>query len=206
MPRKTLALIVGLVLVTIVLFFIALQTGQKQMKQQKIQDQMQAQVSPTPDVAHTVLAMSPNPVEVGSGKTGSVDVTIDTADNNATAVQLELLYEPTMISNVKVVSGTFFPNAAVLLNKNNLQTGRYTYAFGIQPGQKPVKGKGIVAKITFVTKGTIGKQSQIVLQPTSLVTARGVASSVLKEGSGTTVVISSGTAAPRSQTVTTPAQ
>jgi hypothetical protein len=197
MPRKTLALLVGLVLVTIILFVIALQTG----KQAPKMDQAKVQATPTPDVAHTILTMSPELVQVASGKVGSVDVMIDTSDNEVTAVQLELLYDPTVLTNVKVVSGPALPNPNVLINKNDPATGKYTYAYGVQPNQPTVKGTGVVAKITFTARGTAGKQSQIILQETSLATARGVAGSVLKSGTGATIVISSPTTAvPRTTT------
>ncbi len=197
MPRKTLALLVGLVLVTVILFIVALQTGKNATKM----DQAKVQATPTPDVAHTVLSMSPELVQVATGKPGSVDVMIDTSDNEVTAVQLELLYDPTMISNVKVVSGPVLPNPNVLIDKNNPTTGRYTYAYGIQPNQPTVKGKGVVAKITFTARGTAGKQSQIIIQETSLATARGTAGTVLKSSTGATVVIASPTtAAPKTTT------
>lgn len=186
MPRKTLALILGLVLVTVILFIIAIQTGKNQTNQM---EQAKLQATPTPDVAHTVLSMSPDPVEVVSGVTGTVSVNIDPSDNPVTAIQLEILYDPTMLSNVKVTPGPLFSTGVGLINKNDVQTGRYTYAVGISPSQNPVSEKGVAALISFVPRGVPGKQSQIILQPTSLATARGVASSVLKSGKGATVVI-----------------
>lgn len=195
MPRKTLTLILGLVLVTIILFIIALQTG-KQPAQQTAQN---AQPTPARDVAHTLLSMSPDPVEVVSGGIGTINVEMDTSDNPVTAVQLELLYDPTIVSNVKVTPGPLFTSGVPLINRNNGQTGRLTYALGISPSQKPISGKGIAAIVTFTARGVAGKQSQLILQPTSLVTARGVASSVLKSGKGATVVIGTGT----TNTVTT---
>ena len=191
MPKKTLILIIGLVVVTIILFVIAVQTG-KQKTTQNMEGQTQTNTTPTPDVAHTVLSMSPNPAQVAAGKVGTVDVMIDPSDNQVTAVQLEVLYDPSMVSNVKIIPGALFPNAAVLLNKNNVKTGRYTFAYGIQPNQNPITMQGVAATITFTARGAMGQQSEIILQPTSLVTSRGIATSVLKEGSGTTVVISSG--------------
>lgn len=198
MPRKTLALLVGLILVTVILFIIALQTG-KNMPPPG--EKTLAQATPTPDVAHTTLTMSPDIAEVVSGRQSSVDVLIDTSDNEVTAVQLELLYDPTMLSNVKVSSGPLFPNPLVLIDKNDRTTGRYTYAYGVQPNQSRVTGQGVVATITFTARGVAGRQSQIIMQPTSLVTATGVAGSVLKEGKGATVVI-----VPASAVTGTPAR
>ncbi len=195
MPKKTLALIAGLVIVTLVLFVIALRTGQ----QPKAPSVPQVAIHPTAAVpAHSVLQLDPNPLTVAPGRQGSVNVMIDTSDNKVTAVQLELGYDPNIISYVKITAGSFFPNPVVLINKNNPITGRYTYAFGIAPGAKPIAGKGVVATVTFFAKTTaIGKSTQIGLLPTSLVTAQGIAQSVLKSETGTVVTIGeTATAAP----------
>lgn len=201
MPRKTLALLVGLVLVTVILFIIALQTGNKATRM----EQAKVQATPTPDVAHTTLTMSPELVQVAAGRQGSVDVMIDPSDNQVTAVQLELMYDPSMISNVKVVAGPAIPNPNVLINKDDPKTGKYTYAYGIQPNQPTVNKKGVAAKITFTARGTAGKQSQIIMDKSSLVTARGVAGTVLKSGTGATVVIGGSAAAGQTTTTKTPA-
>lgn len=190
MPRKTLALISGLVLVTVVLFVVALKSNKQQVAPPMHEQQV---MQPTPtSPAHSVLTLSPNPVMVAPYKQGSVDVNINTSDNAVTAVQLEIAYDPTVITNVKVVTGQLFQNPVVLINKNNAQTGRYTYAFGIQPNHTTVNGMGAVATITFTAKNVPGKQSQLALLPTSLVTARGVASSVLKSSTGTIVEVAAG--------------
>jgi len=196
MPKKTLALILGLVIVTIVLFIIALRAGQQ--SQAPSNTQQLTMKKPTPAVpAHTVLQLGPNPLTVGPYQQGSVNVTINTSDNDVTAVQLELGYDPNIISNVKVTPGPLFTNPVVLIDKNNSTTGRYTYAFGITPTAQPVKGTGVVATITFIANASaVGKETQIGLLPTSLVTARGVAQSVLKSESGTTLTISTSAAAP----------
>lgn len=191
MPKKTLALITGLVVVTIVLFIVALRAGQQQQAPSAPSASPMAQ-QPTPEIpAHTVLQLGPNPITVAPGQTSTVNITMDTSDNNVTAVQLELGYDPTIVSILKITPGTMFASQpVVLIDKDNTTTGRYTYAFGITPNSQPVKGSGIVATITFTTKaGAVGKDTQIGLLPTSLVTARGVAQSVLKSASGTVVDI-----------------
>ncbi len=191
MPKKTLALISGLVVVTIVLFIIALRAGQ-QSQAPSVPPGSQISQQPTPMVpAHTVLKLGPN-MTVAPGQTETVEVSMDTSDNNVTAVQLELGYDPHVISNVKVISGPLFTNPVVLIDRNNPATGRYTYAFGITPNSQPVKGTGTVATVTFTAlPGTAGKDMQLGLLPTSLVTARGIAQSVLKSTSGTVITVGS---------------
>jgi hypothetical protein len=208
MPKKTLALISGLVLVTLVLFVIALRSNQQGAKGPAPTGTV-TQVSPTPDVAHSVLSLSPNPVNVTAGGRGTVEVNLDTSDNAVTAVQLELSYDPKVLRNVTVTPGVLFQNSVVLINKNDPATGKYTYAFGKTPSQTPVQGKGVVATISF-TANASATPSQLILLPNTLVTARGIASSVLKSSTGTQVVVSGtgggGVALPQTQTSTPSAQ
>ena len=198
MPKKTLALITGLVIVTIILFIVALRAGQQQQATTATAPSPMAQ-HPTPMVpAHTVLKLGPNPLAVAPGTTSTVNITMDTSDNDVTAVQLELGYDPNIVSILKVAPGPLFTTQpVVLIDKNDPKDGRYTYAFGITPSAQPVTGNGVVATVTFMTKvGTLGKETQIGLLPTSLVTARGVAQSVLKSASGTVVTVGSAAVAP----------
>jgi hypothetical protein len=197
MPRKTLALISGLVLVTVILFIVALRAGQSQNAPSTPTTNTTAQTAPQPTTpAHTVLSVGPNPLTVAAGTQGSAQVTIDASDNDVTAIQLEIGYDPTVLSNVKVTPGTLIQNPAVLIDKNDPQAGRYTYAFGITPNGTPIKGTGTAATITFTVKaGAVAKQTQLGLLPTSLVTARGVANSVMKSATGTVITVGTAGAA-----------
>src|SRR5258708_34371820 len=108
MPKKTLALISGLVIVTIVLFIIALRAGQPHQAP-SVPPGSQTSQQPTAMVpAHTVLKLGPNPLTVAPGQIGKADITMDTSDNNVTAVQVEIGYDPRIISNVKVTAGPLF--------------------------------------------------------------------------------------------------
>lgn len=198
MPRKTLALITGLVLVTVILFVVALRAGQQQNAPSTPQPTQVVQQPEPTTPANTVLALAPNPLTVAPGRQGTAEVTIDTSDNDVTAVQLELGYDPTVISNVKVIPGALIANPAVLIDKNDPTAGRYTYAFGITPNGTPVKGTGVVATVTFTARANAtGKETQLGLLPTSLVTARGIANSVLKSGTGTVITVgTAGASAP----------
>lgn len=189
MPRKTLALISGLILVTVILFIVAIRSNNPQQPSTSTTlPSTQVQVSPTIP-ANSILTLSPNPVAVQVGKKGTVAVNIDTSSNEVTAVQLEIAYDPNFISNVKVTPGALFENPVLLINKINTLEGRYTYAFGIMPNRPTIRGVGTVATITFTALNKPGKQSQLALLPTTLVTARGVSESVLKSASGTLIEI-----------------
>jgi hypothetical protein len=187
MPRKTLALISGLVLVTLVLFVIALRSNNTPAPAPLPTPSIQTQVAPIVP-AHSVLSLSPNPVTVTLGKQGTASVNIDTSDNQVTAIQLEIAYDPNFITNVKVAPGAIFENPVLLINKNNVKEGRYTYAFGIMPNRPTIQGVGAVATITFTALNKPG-QSQLALLPTTLVTARGISESVLKSSQGTLIEV-----------------
>jgi hypothetical protein len=198
MPRKTLALISGLILVTVILFVIALNnsrtpiTSTPEEEHQAMEDGPHDPDYEEPDStqANSVLSLNPQPVVVMPGKSGSAEVNIDTAGNEVTAVQLEIAYDPNFITNVKVTPGQLFDNPVVLIDKNDVKEGRYTFAFGILPNQSAVVGSGSTATISFTALNKPGNNSQLALLPTSLVTARGVSNSVLKLASGTLIEIS----------------
>lgn len=188
MPRKTLALISGLVIVTVILFVVALKSSLKPSQQPTPSPSVQPQVTPIVPVK-TTLNISPNPIVVGARQKGSVDVNIDTSDNEVTAIQLEIAYDPNFITNVKVAPGGLFQNPVLLIDKNSVKEGRYTYAFGIMPNSSTITGTGTVATITFTALNKPGQDSQLALLPTTLVTARGVSESVLKAATGTLITI-----------------
>jgi hypothetical protein len=115
---------------------------------------------------------------------------IDTDKNEVQAVELEISYDPKALTNISLTPGDFFPNPVVLIKNIEPKNGRITYALGITPAQKSVKGKGSVAIITFSRlSGTLQSQTSLTLMPKSLVTQSGVNSSVLKSQTGATVLL-----------------
>lgn len=191
MPKRTLALIVGLILLTVILLFVALRGGlptqQKPTPQPTGAPEMT--VTPTPP-AYTTLQLSPNPVTVTANGTGTVQVMIDTNQNVATGVQIEIAYDPKAITNVVVTPGTFFQNPLIIpsWNKVDQQNGRISHAQVLTPAQSGVKGKGLVATITFSkVTGTASSQTELQFLPKTAVTQSGVNPSVLKTSTGATV-------------------
>ncbi len=184
MPRKTLILISALILVTIVLFVVALRSTQTPTQP----TQQPAITQQTPAVpVHSLLSIAPNPVEVKAYGDGSANVMLTTNDNAVTGVQLEISYDPAMLSNVKITAGSMFEHPVVLINKNDTKNGRLTYAIGIAPNSSTLHNTGTAAVITFTAKNA--GQTSLNLLPISIVTASGVSPSVLKSATGATVVI-----------------
>lgn len=185
MPKRTLVLIFVLLLVTVGLLYLALSP-----KQQTTTPPVTTSPTPTP-VAQTKLFLSPNPLYISSSS-GTLNVNIDTQENMVTAVQFEISYDPKTLVNVDVASpsaNSFFTDSVVLLEKVDAQAGKISYAIGIPPTGKSVKGKGTVATINFRSLLTNG-QTSVMFDPESQVTAEGVSGSVLLEGQGASVIYS----------------
>lgn len=205
MSKKTIALIVGLLILTILLLVVALNQATRTPRNETSDTESAENVSPTPP-AETTLHISPNPLVVSSVGQGQAEVVINTGSNEVTAVQLEMSYDPSLITNIDIVPGTFLPSPVVLLREVDEQEGRITYAVAITPAQNPVKGQGTVATISFTQIPGSSGQTTLELMPKSLVTANGTTRSVLKTATGATVNLSSTSSVtfPGSNTSVTP--
>lgn len=134
-------------------------------------------------LAQTTLSLTKPSQAVGSSSYRS-DVLINTRGNKATAVQIELSYNPQDISISDITPGTFFSTPVELFKKIDSDNGRVSYALGISLGQKGVAGQGVVATLVFKGLKTSGTSS-IDFTAKSLVSAEGVTKSVLSQTLGT---------------------
>ncbi len=211
MSKRTLALIAGLSLITIVLLVIAVAASQNAPKQNP---QLPPVVNPSISMApkdgqaKTRMYLSPNPA-ITTSSTGTLQVIVDADDNNLSAVQIELQYDPQAISTISIKPGTFFDTPIPLINNINKAQGRISYALGVLPNQSTKRGSGTVAVITYTLAPTVNS-TQISFLKTSLATVPGIATSVLKETAGTTISLSSNQTKPNvsapSHTYTPPTQ
>lgn len=179
MSRRTLFLIFALFIITVVLLMMAIY----QPKPPKT-----AQITPTPNefVAQTILTFGNPSLASSSAKSFqsevlnyTVPIGISTGKNKVTAIQLELQYDPLLLTNIEVVPGPFFTKPAIFLNQIDNKTGRISYAFGIATAG--VQGTGIAATLSFSVKSKTPEKTAIIFLPKTLVTAEGTSQSVLKE-------------------------
>lgn len=138
-------------------------------------------------LAQTTIVLS-TPVASTSGVITS-DVLINTHGNIATAVQLEFSYSPNDLGNFDIKAGPFLKQPVELFKKIDSDNGRVSYALGTGLGQKGTQGQGVVATISFTKLKTAGTTS-ISFLPKSLVSAEGIAKSVLKSATGLTLDLS----------------
>lgn len=191
MSRRTLILIASLTGITVVLLSIALLAQQPKPTDTKPYITQTAPPTPTPKI-ETLLMLSPNLLTISS-QSGSLQVDIDSGNNDLTAVQLELIYNPKLITIVDVKPGSFFGNSAEILPKQiDQKAGRITYIAGVQPTQSAVKGKGTVAVITFTSALTAGQSTIIdfLANKSQATDANDLKNSVLKTTSGATILYS----------------
>jgi hypothetical protein len=137
MPHKTLMLIGILALITIILLGIAFHLGFPNTNKPGAQ---QIKVLQT-----TLSVLEP----VASSSAYTTNLTLTTERKKVTAVQIELTYDPKVLTNVDIKPGPFFPSPTILLKKIDKVKGRISYALGIGLGQKAVNGNGTVAVLSF---------------------------------------------------------
>lgn len=186
MSKRTLVLIVFLTALTAFFVYLALSQNRPQQTTPAVS------VAPTkkPIPAYTTLTLSPENLSLSSNS-GSLDIRIDTGKgtktNSVTAVQLEVQYDPKMLTAVSITPGAFIPNATALVNNVDKTTGSITYALAIPPAGNGATGSGILATIRFSSVVPKGSSTQVTILPTTLVTAQGVAESVLLKATGATI-------------------
>ncbi len=186
MSKRTLALIVILTLITLSLVYIAVTPKETTVNQPQLP--LSSLPTPTP-AAQSRLYLSPSTIEM-STNSNAVDVNIDTGGNSVTAIQLEISYDPSILTNVDIAGPTangFLDNPVQLIKNIDKQKGMITFAVGISPTAPAKKGMGTVGRITFQSFAKTG-QTVITITPKSLVTAEGVTQSVLKETNGATIL------------------
>src|SRR4030067_2808404 len=135
MPKRTLLLIVVLIIVTVGLVWLSVYT---------VPQEKAPTVTKKPAVvpfAKTTITLSSSPSAVTNElNLYSLDTQISTGDNKITAVQLEISYDPKALTNVDILPGDFLNDPIVLLKNVDEKNGRISYAIAIKMGQAAVSG------------------------------------------------------------------
>ncbi len=196
MSKRTLFLIFALFVITGVLLMMALYNPNAKPAATKIIQTSEKQI------AQTILSFG----NIVSSPSAAYSVPINiTGTNKVTAVQLEMQYDPEVLTNVAVVPGVFFKNPTILLNQIDQKTGRISYAFGINPTDQGVMGNGVIATLSFTAKTQAPMQTHIMFLPKTLVTAENTNESVLKQANaaqftvGTVPATTSNDSSPNAQ-------
>lgn len=170
--NKTWLLVAGLVILTVILLVVSLNS-------KNIPGAPTVSKDTKTDFAFTSLEISQDARASSVSGNYEVDIKIDTDKNEVTGVQLELTFDPSKLTKVNIVPGGFLLNPAVLIKDIDTKNGRITFALGNKPGEKAVKGSGVVAVLSF-SKAT-PEATNINFLPHSAVSAPGYNQSVLRE-------------------------
>lgn len=175
MSNRTLILIIALIAITVGLLWMALKNSPVPPP-----TQIQPTVMPVLPQTSILFGSLSTVLSTASAKTYSLPIKISTVNNKVTVVQLELSYDPKVLTNVKINAGTFFPNPFIPINQVNEKDGRISYAISVNPQDTGKQGNGLLATLTFQTIMPTSQSTTIVLLPKSLVVAEGTDRSVLK--------------------------
>ena len=206
MSKKTIALIISLVVLTAALLTVALTAKQPIGTSSELTSTKQEENIPTPTPpAQTIMSLSPSSLSATTGL-NEVDVILDAGNNTISTAQIELAYDPKLVYNVKITPGEYIKNAREYINQNDTTTGRFSYAIGVFLNQEVGKGKGVFAKITFNARPAtlLTKETELTLLSKSAANQPGVSASVLKETQGAKIILpTNGATSPIQPTVTT---
>lgn len=174
---KTLVLILVLAILAAGLTWLALSPKPKE-------NNVAAVPTVTPDPIQTVLTVSSIPTPLATPSSYQTDVVINTGSNKVNSVQLELTYDPKVLTKVDIISGQFFVDPLVSIKNVDQVNGRISFvlnASGPKGSDNGVLGQGIVAQIRFSTpKGLKATNTSISFLPKTQVLGVGFSNSLLK--------------------------
>lgn len=199
MPKKTTILIVILAIITGVLIYLAVRSDQSL---QTNTNSIPPTPSPVVVKAYADLSFSTNPVDVSKSSTAQViDIMINTNGKPVSGAQIELSYDPKVLTNVTLTPALrnpfFGTNPVVLINNVDSAQGRISYAIAVSNTDSEKTGSGSIATLGFtVNKFSGATFSQITFLPKSAVTTFSSQASVLNISTPLQIVVSQPVASP----------
>jgi hypothetical protein len=204
MPKKTTILIVILAIITGILIVVAIRSDQTQEFGKKLMTNGAATATPVVIRPYASLYFSTPLIDITRGTTAqAVDIMVDAKDKSVAGAQVELTYDPTVITNVTLtplVPNQFFgKNPIVLINSVDKTQGRISYAISISLNDSEKTGRGSIGQLSFTVNKFSGVPStRITFLPKSAVTTQATKFSVLDTTTPLQIVLApSATATPR---------
>jgi hypothetical protein len=192
MPKKTLALILVLAIVTIGLVILALKSTSNQSSQQSISPSTQ----PTIKTAQLYFEPTQLTATADVRTLMEIPVYITSGASQVSGAEVDLQYDPTVLTDmifVPATSSAFFdlPNAATTLSNNvDPVTGTISYVVSIAPNTKSLSGTGQIGSVKFhVAPTASSRQTSIVFSPDSAVTSLNAPESILKSTTPVQILI-----------------
>lgn len=210
MPKRTTFLIIILAAVAVGLILLAVNSSKSLPPASPT---MNVQPTPTkkPVEKTTIIYFAPSVLSSPNASSSplSADIMVDTGKDVVSGVQIELAYDPKILTNVAIIPTTsksegpslFGPtNGTILFNSVNQAAGRASFAIGLTPSAAPVGGIGKIATLSFYVNKIPGISSTSVsFVNRTMVLKEGGRESVLKTTTPLTIQLVSPTASGSSQ-------
>lgn len=146
----------------------------------------------------TTLSLTPASLTKKIDDTFSLEVSLDSGENQIVAAELHLTYDPTKIEVQSITNGPLFPN---ILASGTIENGAVSIAVGAADAKQPVTGTGTVAVIKIKALAATDAPTSIKFSPNTFVGGLGEgASNVLVGSTPATITI----AGQQAQTALTP--
>ncbi|MEK7544144.1 MAG: Ig-like domain-containing protein [Patescibacteria group bacterium] len=97
----------------------------------------------------TTMAIIPASITKKVDDVFTVEVTIDTGENQIVAIELHITFDETKLEAKTITNGSLFPN---VLASGTIEPGAGSITVGAADAKEPVRGVGTVATITFQAK------------------------------------------------------
>jgi hypothetical protein len=110
----------------------------------------------------------------------TVNVVVDSGKGAISGVQLQLSYDPQVLTNIRVQKGVFFVSPIELQKSIDTTNGILVYAIAISPTSAPQQGKGVIATISYTPNFGVASPTKLTFLPGTKVTAEGIDESVLQ--------------------------
>ncbi len=198
MPKKTTILIIVLVLFTAGLIYIAVKTEQQvppKVPSETITEEEALNLIPTIN-PQTQISFSPAVLNIFENPqtSYSVDVAVNTNGQSISGIQLELSYDPEILTDFTInpaKNNLFGQNPVVLINSVDPELGRASLAIalgGITADE--VSGTGNIATVTFSTNSTKKLSTQISILPKTTVRSLQSTNSLLQNATPLNIILS----------------
>lgn len=182
MPKKTTILIAVLLIFTVGLVYVAIKTEQQSppdLNEEELTEEELTDIVPTIN-PQTQLSFSPATIDTGLNPqaTYTVNVTANTNGQAISGIQLELAYDPAILTDVTIEpadNNLFGLNPTVLVSSVDPDLGRISFQIAT-PGldDEEVTGNANIAEIKFSTIPNQVQTTQISVLPKT--TARSIRS------------------------------
>lgn len=182
MNRRTTALIIILSLVSALLIFLAFTPQKPKTKTYAPVKKPTITARPVEKIA--TVFFSQREITAHKNTPTTIDFMVDTHGKPITGVQIELLFNPRQISQVKLsapLPDSFFGKQSdyiILFSEVNPLVGKASYAIAVLPTKESKSGAGVIGRLTFSLVSS--ENAQITFGENTLVTRENETESVLK--------------------------